>query len=85
MDHTARLVRLYGWQELPSGKGEKRKWAQQSDSAFFAANTKIRNNQPFIAADIFDLAIAHCSACKNEIDEFFGAVDAEEKNDTWYD
>jgi hypothetical protein len=84
MDHVARLATLYGLSELPSGKGEKRKHARSADNAFFAAHGKITNNQPFITAVIYRLALAHAVACKREIDEFFGAIDAEEQSDGSY-
>jgi hypothetical protein len=84
MDHVARLAALYGLSELPSGKGEKRKHAKSADSAFFAAHIKITNNQPFITGEIYKLALAHAVACKREIDEFFGAIDAEEKGEASY-
>jgi len=84
MDDVARFVRLYQMVELPNGHGEKRKYAKAADAAFFAASNKIRRYRPFIFPTIYDLAIAHAKACKDEIDAFFGAIKDEADHNESY-
>lgn len=85
MDAVARLASLYQWTELPQGKGEKRRLGKLADAAFFDANLRIHKNRPFIPAAICDQSIRYSVACKKQINEFFGAVDAEEHNRSDYD
>ena len=85
MDRVARLASLYKWTELPNGKGEKRRLGKLADEAFFDANLRIHKNRPFIPAEICDSAIRYTVACKEQINEFFGAIHAEERNDPDYD
>jgi hypothetical protein len=84
MDDVARLVNLYHLTELPTSKGEKHKLAENADNSFFTAFAVIHNNEPFIPIAIFELAVAHSTACKKEIDYFFGAIRAEENGDKSY-
>jgi hypothetical protein len=85
MDHVARLVNLYHLTELPAGKGEKARCGNEADASFFIALATIHRNQPFIPVGISKRAVNHATACKKEIDSFFGAIHAEDGGDEDYD
>lgn len=85
IEHTARIVNLYGYSELAAGKGEKLKEAEMSDKCFFAANKKIQEVRPFIPKQIHKQATTLAQLCKKEISAFFEAARREAKKDSSYD
>ena len=85
VDLTAQVLRLYSFDELPEGEGEKRNYAVAADEAFFAAIRVSQELRPFIPRDIHELARALAADCKEEIDAFFQALRLEERNHPSYD
>lgn len=85
VDLTAQTAGLYSYDELPEGKGEKRKTAVAADEAFFAAIKVTQELRPFIPNRIHEHARALAAGCKAEIDHFFQSIRMEERHDPSYD
>jgi hypothetical protein len=85
VDKTVQALRLYSFDELPEGEGEKRRYAEVADESFFQAIQVTQQLRPFIPRQIHELARALVADCKEQIDQFFRDIKLEKARNPHYD